>query len=83
MKSSQKQSDGFEFDSLSSWKEAGRVLLEEASEKVREKTKAIRGKSLDEISDDVTSYVQQNPFKSLLMALGLGLIFGMLFKRNK
>ena len=68
----------------------GRALADEGLESVREiwennaeklKQKAAEW-GVDEAVDDVRSYVRKNPWKSVAIAAGVGLIAGILFRSS-
>ena len=62
--------------------EAARERAQETAETVREGYAKVRSQAGD-ISEQVSSYVRENPGKSVLMAAGIGFLLGLLFRGNR
>jgi len=62
--------------------EAARERAQETAETVREGYAKVRSQAGD-LSEQVSSYVRENPGKSVLMAAGIGFVLGLLFRGNR
>lgn len=62
--------------------EAARERAQETAESVREGYAKVRSQAGD-LSEQVSSYVRENPGKSVLMAAGVGFLLGLLFRGNR
>jgi ElaB/YqjD/DUF883 family membrane-anchored ribosome-binding protein len=62
--------------------EAARERAQETAETVREGYVKVRSQA-GELSEQVSSYVRENPGKSVLMAAGVGFLLGLLFRGNR
>lgn len=62
--------------------EAARERAQETAESVREGYAKVRSQAGD-LSEQVSSYVRENPGKSVLMAAGVGFLLGLLFRGHR
>ncbi len=76
MKTNGKTSDGLTGEAFAELKEAGKDILEEASSILKKKTAGLREKGLKET-------IKEHPIASILVALGLGVLLVVLFRRKK
>lgn len=58
---------------------AARDSYGDASKNMRKGYKRVR-KDFDSLSSDLNEYVQDNPGKSILIAAGIGFLFGLVFR---
>ncbi len=56
--------------------------VEKAKAGVKEGAEALKSKSLGDLCADTKGFVQENPGKSVLIALGVGVLAGMLLRRR-
>jgi ElaB/YqjD/DUF883 family membrane-anchored ribosome-binding protein len=64
-------------------KQKGAHLLGSVKDKVSHGTESLRGKSFDEISDDVRGYVKSNPGRVVLASFVIGLIVGSMVRSGR
>ncbi len=64
-------------------KEKAKEAYETAKEKIQKTVKDIRGKSFDQVVDDVSGYIKDNPGRFLLITLGIGIAAGMMLRGNR
>ena len=57
-----------------------RSIYEEKARAARQKANEIGEKSVNEISSDIKTYIQENPFKAIGFAVAAGLLLGFIFK---
>ena len=76
MKTNGKASHVIGEEVLTELKEAGKDLMDEASDVLKKKTTELREKGL-------TQTVKENPIKTMLIGVGIGLLLAYLFTRKK
>ena len=64
-------------------KEKMKGAYESAREQVKETMESLKCKSFDDVVDDVSGYIKENPGRFLLITFGLGLAAGLLMRNNK
>jgi ElaB/YqjD/DUF883 family membrane-anchored ribosome-binding protein len=57
-----------------------KALFEEKAQTVKAKASELSDKSVGEITDDVKGYIRRNPLKSVGIAVGCGLLLGMIMR---
>ncbi|MCG3204804.1 MAG: hypothetical protein KCHDKBKB_01521 [Elusimicrobia bacterium] len=61
-------------------KEKLKTLIEEQATKIKEKMAEVEW---NEVPEEIKTYVRKKPWKSLAIALGMGLLAGYVLKSNK
>jgi len=64
-------------------KEKVKDIYESARDQVKETMEGLKGKNFDDIVDDVSGYVKENPGRFLLITFGLGLAAGLMLRNSK
>jgi ElaB/YqjD/DUF883 family membrane-anchored ribosome-binding protein len=57
-------------------------FVEEALHSFQKKATDFKEKNLDELADELKTYVKENPLQSVLIAAGAGLLLGLFLKRR-
>ncbi len=57
-------------------------FVDEALHSFQKKAADFKEKTLDELSDDLKTYVKENPLQSVMIAVGAGLLLGLFLKRR-
>ena len=60
--------------------DSAKQALQENAENLKVKAGEFSEKSVDEISEEVKTFVQKKPLQTVMIAVGLGFILGFLFK---
>jgi ElaB/YqjD/DUF883 family membrane-anchored ribosome-binding protein len=67
---------------LSDGLEEAREIFDEKKEYLREKASELKDKKVSEVAADVKEFVKENPWTSVGIALGLGLLLGKILKSD-